>query len=215
MFPETSFNASFFSPICWLWDCEVSTCSREKQHSTEWRGTDRKSKHLCRSQWGLRLRTMFIEIRDDPGIAAETGTHNAEPLCVMSLLIADIWVSLLRSGPYIADWSGLTERRTSHIWFVTIQSGVHVLRFDLILHYLIIDRKSRTFYEKLNKSQNFGICPEKLTGKPRTTIHKRFDGGIFYILFMCNFAHKVRRWNHGWSVLCQALYCRSSDWTRT
>ena len=130
-------------------------------------------------------------------------------LCLFWLLISEylcfVW------GPYIADWSGLTERRTSHIWFDTIQSWVHVLRFYLILHYLIIDRKSRTFHKTLNKSQNVGICPEKLTRKPRTTIHKRFDGGIFYILFMCNFAHKVRRRNHGWLVLCQALYCRSSD----
>ena len=197
---------------------------REKQHSSEWRLADRKSKHLCRVQWELSLRTMFIEISGDPGtrLWVWDGAHNALALCIMSLLIADISEYLcfarVRTLQIEVDW-----QRGEHLsqicdWIQYLQSWVQVLRFHFwycITSSLI--RKDEHF-EK-NWTSIAKCC--HLSGKFNrealcVSIHKGSDRrwNILYILnifYSSVTLHKARRRNRGWSVLCQALYCRSLD----
>ena len=115
-------------------------------------GTDRKSKHLCSSQRGLRPRTMFIEIRAVTRVLRRG--RSASPLYVTSLLIADIWVSLTRTRALQieVDW-----QRGQHLRSDLIQYRGEALWFHLILHYLIIEQQRAAFCEMLNKSQNIDV----------------------------------------------------------
>ena len=173
--------------------------SREKQHSTEWRRADRKSKHLCRAQSELRLRTMFIEISGDPGtrLWVWDGAHNA--LAIVYYVSFDcwyIWASLPRSGPQIeVDWQRGERTSISDLRLDTVQSWVQVSRFHFwycITSSLIT--KEEHFMKNWTSIAKCWHLSGKFNRDERSLARKhlkRSDGRwniLYTLLFMCNFA---------------------------